>query len=89
MIPEAVHRSPGMCLTAEENPGTSARRPSDEQAARPVIASNEVPYLQIMPVGSQSTSGREKKGKLDVGRLIIHHIIFDNLTDYVLYIKLL
>ena len=23
MIPEAVHRSPGICLTAEENPGKS------------------------------------------------------------------
>ena len=69
MIPGAVHRSPGICLTAEENP---ARRPSDEGAVRPVIASNWVPFLQLMSVGSHSTSGREKgrkEGKDRVGQL--------------------
>ena len=30
---------------------------------RPVIASNEVPYLQMRSVGSHSRSGRENKGK--------------------------
>ena len=30
---------------------------------RPIIASNEVPYLQMTSVGSHSTSGREKEGK--------------------------
>ena len=60
----AVHRSPGICLTAEKNPQkTSARRPSDEGAVRPVIASNGVPFLQMRSVGSHSTSGREKEGK--------------------------
>ena len=35
MILGAVHRSPGICLTA------------DERAVRPVIASNGVPFLQM------------------------------------------
>ena len=48
MILGAVHRSPGICLTAEENPQKiSAGRPSDEGAVRPVIASNGVPFSQI------------------------------------------
>ena len=39
----AVHRSPRICLTAEENPKkTSSRRPADERAVQPVIASNGV-----------------------------------------------
>ena len=41
---------------------TSARRPSDEVAVRPVIASNGVPFLKMRSVGSHSTSGREKEG---------------------------
>ena len=48
----AVYRSPGICLTAEENPQkTLAKRPSDEGAVRPVIASNGVPFLQMWSVG--------------------------------------
>ena len=31
-------------------------------AVRPVIVSNEVPFLQMRSVGSHSTSGREKEG---------------------------
>ena len=59
MILGAVHRSPGIFLTAEENP----RKPlPDEGAVRPVIASNGVPFIQIKSVGSHSTSGREKEG---------------------------
>ena len=61
MIPEAVHRSPGICLTAEENPGKPARKQSDERDMRPVFASNGVPFLQIRPV--DRTSGRENEGK--------------------------
>ena len=41
---------------------TSARRPSDEGAVRPVIASNGAPFLQMRSVGSHSTSGWEKEG---------------------------
>ena len=48
MILGTVHRSPGICLTVEENPQkTSARSQSDEGAVR--------------PVGSHSTPGREKE----------------------------
>ena len=61
MIPEAVHRSPGICLTAEENP-RKPRKPSDEGAVRPVISSNGVLFFQMRSVGSHSTSGREKEG---------------------------
>ena len=60
MIPGAVNRSSGNCLTAEEN---SDRRPSDEGAVLPVIASNVVPFLQVRSVGSHSTPGREKGRK--------------------------
>ena len=50
MIVETVHRSPDICLTAEENPGKPPRRPSDEVAVRPVIASIGVPLLQMRSV---------------------------------------
>ena len=52
----AVHRSPGIYLTAEENPSL------ETVAVRPVIASNGVSYLQMRSVGSHRTSGRGKKG---------------------------
>ena len=55
----SVHRSPGICLTAEK---TLARRPSDEGVVRPVIASNGVHFLQVRSVGSHNTSGKEKEG---------------------------
>ena len=61
MILGAVHRSPGIYLTAEENP-RNLRISSDEGAVRPVIVSNGVPFLQMRSVGSHSTSGREKEG---------------------------
>ena len=41
----------------------SARRPSDEGALRPVIASNRVPSLQMKSVGSHSTSWRDEEGR--------------------------
>ena len=40
MMPGAVHRSPAFTLQLRKTPETSARRPSDEGAVRPVIASN-------------------------------------------------
>jgi hypothetical protein len=59
-----VHRSPGIFLTAEGNSKkTSARRPTYDGVVRPVIASNGVPFLQIMSVRSHSMTGREKEGK--------------------------
>ena len=44
---------------------TPDRRPSDEGAVRPVIASNGVPFLQMRSVGSHSSSDREREGKKD------------------------
>ena len=54
---------------------TSARRPSDERAVRPFIASNWVPYLQMRSVESDSRSGMEKEGKKEIrkgGRYVVH-----------------
>ena len=51
MTPGAVHRSPGICLTAEENPGKTWLGERLIKAMRPVIVSNGVPYLQITSVG--------------------------------------
>ena len=65
MILGAVHISPGICLTAEQN----SRKPQIGDhlmkglCVRPVIASNGVHFLQMKSVGSHSTSGREKEGK--------------------------
>ena len=66
MVLGAVHRSPGICLTAEENP----RKPQlgdrlMKGLCGQVIASNEVPFLKIRSVGSHNTSRREKEGIKD------------------------
>ena len=45
MILGAVNRSPGICHSRGKPQKTSDRRPSDEGAVRPVIASNGVPFL--------------------------------------------
>ena len=58
----AVHKSPGICLTVEENPENPVRRPS-MMAKQSLIASNRVPSLQLRSIGSHSTLGREKGGK--------------------------
>ena len=63
MIPEAVHRSPGICLMAEENPG------KPELGDRPMKGMSDQsspqmgPFFQMRSVGSHSTSGREREGK--------------------------
>ena len=63
MILGAVHRSPGIFLTAEENPRKPQLGDSLMKALfRPLIASNGIPFLQMRSVGSHSTSGREKEG---------------------------
>ena len=53
-------RLTGHVVRMEE--GRNARRPSDEGHVLPVIASNEVPFLQMRSVGSQSKPGSEKEG---------------------------
>ena len=63
ITPEAVHRSPGICLTAEENSGKPQLGHRRLKAVRKVIPSNGVCYLQMRSVGSHSTSGMENEGK--------------------------
>ena len=60
-IPGTVHKSSDIYLISEENPQTSARRPTILKAVRSFIASDGIPYLQMRSVGSQSTSEREKE----------------------------
>ena len=45
MIPGAVHRSPGICLTAEENPGKPQLGDRLMKVVQLVIVSNGVPFL--------------------------------------------
>ena len=63
IIPGAVYRSPGICLTVEKIPGKPQLGDHLMKAVRPVIASKGVPYLQMRSVRLHSTSGREKEGK--------------------------
>ena len=63
MIPGAVYRSSGICLTAEENYeepqlGDRLMKGLCDQSS-PQMG---VPFLQMRSVGSHSTSGREKEG---------------------------
>ena len=58
-----MHRSPGIYLRAEENPGKPDLGDCLMKSVRPVIASNEVPYIQITSIGSHGMSGRDKEGK--------------------------
>ena len=60
MKPGDVHRSPGIYLTAEENPGKPQLGDNQMKAAQPVIASNGTPHLQITSMGPHSGTGREK-----------------------------
>ena len=62
IIPGAGHKSPGICLAGEENPGKPQSGDRLMKALRSVIASNEVPFLQMRLLGSHSTSGRAKDG---------------------------
>ena len=63
MILGAVHRSPGICLTAEENPGKPQLGGGLMKALQPVFALNWVLYLQMTSIGSHRPSGREKEEK--------------------------
>ena len=58
-----MQRSPGIYLTAEENPGKPRLGDSLLKAVQPVIGSNGVLYLQMSFVGSHSMSGKEKEEK--------------------------
>ena len=60
MIPGAVQRSPGICLTAEENPGN----PQLGYRLKGLCdqLSPQMGSLQVRSAGSHSTSGREKEG---------------------------
>ena len=59
---EIVHRSPGICLMVEENPGKHNVRYRLIKALLLFIASNGVHNIQMMSVGSHNMSAREKKG---------------------------
>jgi hypothetical protein len=54
----AVHRSPGICLTAEENPRKPQLGYHLMKGLCDQSASNGAPSLQMRSVGSHSTSGR-------------------------------
>ena len=62
MILGAVHRSPDISLTAEENP----RKPQlGDRLTKELCDQSSphgVPFLQMRSVGSHITSGREKEG---------------------------
>ena len=57
MKPCYVHRSPGIYLMTEENPGKPQLGDRLMKAVRPVIASNGVLFLQMTSVGSHNMSG--------------------------------
>ena len=63
MILGAVHRPPGICLTAEENP----RKPKLGDCLMKGLCDQSLPQMGSFPpkirsVGSHSTSGMEKEG---------------------------
>ena len=59
MTPVAVHRSPDICLTTEENPG----KPQLGDRLMKGLCDQSLPSLQMSSAGSHSTSGREMEGK--------------------------
>ena len=63
IIQGAVHKSPGIYLTVRENSGKSHLGDRLIKVMGSVIASNGIPYLQMMWLGpySRPTSGREKE----------------------------
>ena len=83
-----MHKSPGIYLIAEEYPGKLQLRGRLIKAVRLIIASNGIPYFQIMQVGSYSTSRRKKKEKkkrvreefLKKTKLIIQKVFLINET---------
>jgi hypothetical protein len=61
MIPGTVHRSPGICLMAEETPENLNWIPSDDGAMQPVIVSNGVHFLQMKDLLSMEPWAAAKK----------------------------
>ena len=85
MIPKTMHRSPGICLIAEENPGKLQL----ENSLMKGTCDQSMPQMEnflgtcpahpnlldlIILVGSQSTSGREM-GIHTYIHTYIHHIL--------------
>ena len=70
MILRAVHKSPGICLAAEENPGKPQLGDRLMKTVRSGIALNRITFLQMRSVESHSTSEREKKGKQEGTELV-------------------
>ena len=69
MIPGAVHRSTGIYLSDEGNPGKHQLGDHVMRAMQTVIAFNRVPYLKIISVGWHKKSGRkERKDYIRLGR---------------------
>ena len=62
MIPRSVAGSPSIYVTAEENTGKPQVGDRPINAVRPIITSNEDPYLQMWLSQSQSISGMEMEG---------------------------
>ena len=63
MVPGTAHRSPGIYLMTEKNPGKPQLGDRLIKSIRSVIASNELPYLQMTLVGSYNRSGKVREGK--------------------------
>ena len=71
LILGADHRSPSICLSAEEKPRKPLLGDPVMKAVRPVIASNRVSYLQITLVGWHNSSGRENERKKERAEIIL------------------
>ena len=61
MILEAVHRSPGIYLTVEENSGKRQLGDRLKKAVRQIIASDGVPYFQMRSLDSTARQEGVKK----------------------------
>ena len=78
--PGAVHRSPGICLTAEENPWkASARRPSDEGCATShslkwdTLFPHEVGRIaQNVMEGQRRKEGKDSNVCIDISFFKVH-----------------
>ena len=62
MIPGTVYRSPAIYPTAEKNPRKPQIGDYLMNAMRLFIASNEIPYLQMRLVVSESVSEEKEDG---------------------------